>query len=240
MLCSGNGCKLARTKSRCFSGRAPPKTDGTKAARLTVIKCVGSSGRAENVSDHPFDCWTEFEGSVWIANPPGYGQSAGRASLASQLPTAQAVYDRARQQAAAERCLITGNSLGGTVAICLAARVACVGVIVRDMPDIRGLIQQRYGRWGRAASIFAERVPDSLDLPAAASQCHVPAIFVSSRSDRMVPPVCQDRVIEAYAGPKRVVQVVDADHMDPLHRAAESEYLSALQWLQECILENSP
>ncbi len=214
---------------------APHGEAGTTSAQLNVIKCVGSSGRAENISDHPFDYWTEFEGSLWIANPPGYGRSTGRASLASQLPTAQAVYGWVREHTAADRCLITGNSLGGTVAICLAAREECVGLIVRDLPDIRALIRYRYGKFGRAAMAFAQRVPESLDVQTAARQCHVPAIFISSRSDRMVPPKCQDEVINAYAGPKRVVPVAGADHMDPLNRTAEKEYLRALQWLGDIL-----
>ncbi len=203
---------------------------------INIIKFLGAAGRAENVTEHPFDVWPENRGHAWVANPPGYGNSSGRASLRTSYSTAQAVYEKVREKAEGIPVL-SGNSLGGAVAIGIASRNPVRGILVRDMPNIRRLIMERHGRFRRIASAFADRVPAELDVMQTAAKCSVPAVFVSSRKDRIVPPFIHDEIFEQYAGPKRMVHLEQADHMDLVSGKEEAaSYTAALMWLYESIV----
>ena len=201
---------------------------------MNVIKFLGAAGRAENVSTHPFEVWPEHRGHIWVANPPGYGRSTGRASLRSAYETAQQVYQLVTKDSTV-RPFLTGSSFGGTVAIGIASQNPVRGLLVRDMPNIRGLILKRHRHFPRIAKAFADRVPDPLEVLKAAANCHVPALFVSSRKDRIVPAEFHDEIFNAYAGPKKMVRLEEADHMDPISDSEWPEYEQALYWLYDAI-----
>ncbi len=203
-----------------------------EGAEWHVLKFVGSSGRAENVTEHPFDAWPGESGSIYVANPPGYGRSPGRASLAGHLATARALYAWFSRRHPGQVPLLMGNSLGGAVALQLASEVPCRGIIVRDSPHLPAVIRSRYRFAPRLAGWFADQAASQLDALSAARQCEVPALFLSSRQDRIVPPACQDELMDAYAGPKRIVPLADADHMQPLQSEEVQQYLAALNWLR--------
>ncbi len=233
--------------------RYPIETDGLCRERLSVAECtvdlfalaverdgpewhvlkfVGSSGRAENLTEHPFDAWSATSGRIYVANPPGYGSSPGRASLAGHLATARALYAWYQRRHPGQVPLLMGNSLGGAVALQLASESPCRGIIVRDSPHLPAVIRTRYRFAPRLAGWFATQAEQQMDTLSAACRSEVPALFISSRKDRIVPPECQDELMAAYGGPKRIVHAPSADHMQPLGAEASREYLAALAWLQ--------
>ena len=55
--------------------------------------------------------------------------------------------------------------------------------------------------------------------------------FVLAGADTIVPPKFQREVVNAYAGPKRLVVLQGADHNDPLAEGAERELAKAMDWL---------
>jgi hypothetical protein len=68
-------------------------------------------------------------------------------------------------------------------------------------------------------------------------------VIHSAGRDRIVPPRYQRLVIDAYAGPKQVVTVADADHVFTLSPDEAEEYLRALHWLRQrstVLAERSP
>lgn len=218
-----------------FERRLDPVRE-SDPSRINVIKFLGAGGRAENVSQHPFDTWPTHSGRIWVANPPGYGQSPGRASLRSAFETGCSVYEHVRSRSPSSSLpFLSGNSLGGTVAICVASRFPVCGMVVRDMPDISGVIHHRYSAFPRLAEMVSNCIPSDLEILDAARSCQVPAVFVSSRRDRIVPAVVQDRVIAEYAGPKRIICLPEADHMAPLSGKEFSQYAHAMQWLYDSI-----
>jgi pimeloyl-ACP methyl ester carboxylesterase len=209
-------------------GGSPRKAD------LYVLKLIGASGRAETAGTHPLDVWTDMAGEVWAANPPGYGRSSGRARLSSLLPTALAAFDYLRTPAGDRPVLVTGRSLGGALALCLAALRPVAGLVVRDPPHLRDVILTRFGwptGWFPAAALAAG-VPEELDTTAAAQRCHAPAVFLTSARDRVVPPACQRRLLAHYAGEKQIVQFSQAGHLDPPLHHEQQTYLAALAWLR--------
>jgi pimeloyl-ACP methyl ester carboxylesterase len=226
----------------CFTWSAHARRTGPSASDdLQIIKFVGAAGRAENVSLHPFDAWTDLCGAVTAANPPGFGQSPGRARLDTIVGWALHTFDTIAVENPGAPILLTGNSLGATVAMCVAAarqRSAAKGLILRDAPQIKQIIWRRFG-WQSAwlpALWSMRRVPVSLDAVAAARSCSLPAIIVSSGRDRVVPPDVQRMIIDAYQGPMRLIRLTKAGHYDPMSPGELEEYEAALAWLRQLVV----
>ena len=58
-----------------------------------------------------------------------------------------------------------------------------------------------------------------------------PLSHFSADSDSLVPPEYQRRVIDAYAGPKHVVNVPGANHDTPASQATPEGWRTGLEWL---------
>ncbi len=210
----------------------PAKPESNEPPDLCVIKFIGAAGRAEDVTENPLDVWDDLSGEIWVANPPGFGNSPGRASLTGCLMAARAIHDHVQTRFPHRPLLLLGNSLGGAVALAIAANHPCCGLILRDPADIAPLMRQRFGFFPRIVSALIRRLPEQLDASAMAARCRVPAVIVSSRKDRIVPVQCQDRLIESYAGPKQIVPVANAKHMGPMTSTDLEAYAEALRWLR--------
>lgn len=85
-----------------------------------IIKYAGNAGRAERSSWHPAEAWADQDVEIWTINPPGYGQSPGRASL-DHVPALAAVVWQAIAQhyrdLAELPVVILGNSIGALTAL---------------------------------------------------------------------------------------------------------------------------
>jgi uncharacterized protein len=210
-------------------------------ADLYVLKFPGTAGRAERSTSHPADAWPALRVELWTLNPPGYGGSTGTASLRNMADVAETVWDSLRQQAAGRPILVTGNSLGCVSALYLAARHTLGGLLLRNPPPLREVIVARYGQrwWGRGARLLARHLAPELDAIRNAAAAAVPALFVMSAEDRIVPPRCQQQIIEAYAGPKRVLQLAEADHHTPMSELETAAYHEDLDWLLRQIRQAS-
>lgn len=66
--------------------------------------------------------WREHAVEIWSMNYPGYGRSDGPAHLDRLAPPGVAVFDALRQQAGNAPIVVSGNSLGTTLALHVAAR----------------------------------------------------------------------------------------------------------------------
>jgi len=203
---------------------------------LFVLKLAGTGGRAERASLHPFEAWPDVPGEVWAGNPPGYGGSTGPATLGTFAESVEVVYQELQRRAAGRPILVTGNSLGTATTLYLAARhPEIAGVILRNPPPLRELIRKKFG-WrtlGLGPLLVGSRIPAALDSIANARHAKAPAVILTSLRDRTVPPAIQRLVIDAYAGPKRIIELADADHAFELTDDQKREYLAALHWLRE-------
>lgn len=215
---------------------------GESASRtLFVLKLIGAGGRAERATLHPLDFWGD-SGEVWTLNPPGFGDSAGQATLSGLLPSALAVYDAIAQEAAGKPILITGNSLGCATALAIAARRQPAGLLLRNPPPLREVIWTRFGlRTLGLATLAICGVPKELNSLENANNARAPALFVSSQRDRVVPPNLQDRIFSAYRGPRHLVRLLTADHHETAQTKAETEdYATGLEWLKEQVMGDQP
>jgi pimeloyl-ACP methyl ester carboxylesterase len=202
---------------------------------IFVLKFGGAGSRAERQTSHPIDFWSDVRAEIWGVNWPGYGASAGPATLASLPAAGVHVYEELRRVANGRPIVITGNSLGTAVALHVAARFRdMAALLLRNPPPLRQMIVGCHG-WRSAwigAWLVSCQVPRELDSIANARGSDVPALFVTSGRDRTVPPAYQQSVVDAYAGPKRHLILPNADHADAPSEADQQEYGRQLAWLR--------
>ena len=203
-----------------------------------VLKFPGRAGHAERATYHPADYWTDLRAELWSINPPGYGGSWGNASLRNLADAARTAYQEMATVANGRPIVLMGNSLGTVTALYLAARFDVAGMILRNPPPLRELILGRYG-WRSlwiGAWLIAQKVPRSICSIRNAQKCTCPAVFLSSRKDTTVAPIHQDRVIQAYGGSYRLLNMEDADHAGSLNLEEQREYQRHLQWLRDQVI----
>lgn len=177
--------------------------------------------------------WGDRPAEVWAVNYPGCGGSPGPARMKSIPPTALAAFDALNQRANGRPILVTGQSLGTTAALHVAANRPVAGLILWSPPPLRNMLLLRHGWWNLwlLAVPVALAVPPELDSPRNAALARVPAVMVATGADSVVPLEYQNKVFGAYAGEKRFVRLPNSQHNPTLEGASISEYDDALQWL---------
>lgn len=213
--------------SDAISRRAEPSVDDAGARRV--------ESSVDN-ADH-------YE--VWTWNPPGYGRSSGRASLTTLVPTAEAF----ASQVTSARCgpstrvWLCGNSLGCLPVLSLSARLTkwlpeqvatdrCL-LWLRNPPDLASTILRVADRYASRSWMqrLVRHLPSELDAAENAAKSNVPAVFLMSEYDQLVPPSIQRRIHDAYAGEHRVVTLTALDHGGLIEDQHRSDIQSALHWL---------
>lgn len=207
---------------------------GSGEPQAYILKFGGNGSRAERAEAHPGEIWPHLNAEIWAVNYPGYGNSTGRASLRRMVESSDSIYQYMATVARGKPIIVTGNSIGTTCALYLAARRPIAGIMLRNPPPLKQLIVGEHGWWNLwlGARVVAAGVPAALDSIANARLAHVPAVFLMSGRDRVVPPRYQQLIHNAYAGPKQIVLDPEADHSTILAKEVEAEYLAALEWLE--------
>ena len=215
-------------------------TSNSEDADVFVLKFAGTDERAERTNYQPLTSWPDLKGEVWSVNPPGYGGSSGRASLRTFAAAGKAAYDEIARVAAGRPLILMGTSLGTISALYLAARFPISGMVLRNPPPLRQLIVGKHGWWNLwvGAMLVSTQVPDYLCSIRNASRCHgIPAVFVGSARDRIVPPSYQARIVKAYSGPKRIMRLRKANHSTPMNAIEQIRFRRELEWLRARTLQ---
>lgn len=207
----------------------------TRPADVYVLKFGGAGSRAERATIFPLDFWDDMTAEVWAPNWPGFGESAGRASVRPLAEIGLFCYEAIRRRARGRPIIVTGNSLGTAVALAVAAQHRdMAGIILRNPPPLRQLIVGKHGWYSLwvGAWLISRCVPASLDSIANARGSDVPALFITSGKDRVVPPTFQQTVFDAYAGPKSCLLLPRADHADFPDESDLPAFASQMNWLR--------
>ena len=217
--------------------RAGPATKGNDPD-LFVLKFPGTASRAEDSTAWIEHCWPGLCVEIWAVNPPGYGGSSGRPSL-RQIPSmASRALDALRDQISGRPLLVAGGSLGCVSALYLAANHRVDGLLLQNPPALRETIHAQSGWWhfAWARSAIARQIPEELGSIGNATRACIPAVFLVAEQDRIVPAQVQRQIIDAYAGPKQVLNRPGADHDTPLDENDLRQLRSVANWLKDVMM----
>jgi hypothetical protein len=164
--------------------------------------------------------------NVFIIDYRGYGKSEGKPFEKGLYRDARTAYDwwAAERRPRGERLILFGESLGGAVAVNLAAGVAPSGLVVqstftsaRDMARTMfpvGMLQPLLNINFNSASLIA--------------QITCPKLFIHGKRDEIVPFGLGEELFKLAPPPKSFYAVPEAGHND-LPLIAGSEYVRQLK-----------
>lgn len=222
----------------CFVQR---NFEADQTPELLVLKFPGTAGRAERSSGFPLGLMKDHRVEIWTWNPPGYGRSEGRASLPVMAQAALAFWDGVRNQPgrAEATTWLCGNSLGSVTALHVAATLqpetSATGLILRNPPPLIPVVKRiaRSYPLGGLMEPVIESLCDSMNAMHTARRARVPAVFLQSELDSLVPPEDQNRLIAAYGGPSRVVVLEGLEHGCPTNEEHRPRIVESIHWLWE-------
>jgi hypothetical protein len=227
---------LARSKANSpgeleiWRSHTPGVEDGE--AEAFVLEFCGNATRAEQIAQFVPQRWRRHAVETWVVNYPGYGGSAGRPRLADIPPAALDAYDALARRAAGRPIFVEANSLGTTAALYVAAHRPTAGLVLQNPPALRPVILgHAWWNLGLLAVPIAIQIPAELDSPRNAAAVRVPAVFLMADHDEVVRPKYQKMVVDAYAGPKRIVPLVGLSHGSSITGENEARVEAAVDWL---------
>jgi uncharacterized protein len=205
--------------------------DGTKLhgwyvpcenARAAVLFSHGNGGNLTHREDSLRMLQARVKVSVLIYDYRGYGRSQGRPSEAGILADARAAraWLAAREKLDPRELVMMGESLGGAVAVHLAAREGARALVLQStfssLPDVAAY----HYPWMPVRLLMRTR----LDSRGIIGQYHGLLHQVHGDADTIVPIQCGRRLFEAANEPKQLLVLHGHDHNDYLPK----EYFDAL------------
>lgn len=198
--------------------------------QAVVLYCHGSEGTVDKWSLLAGRLSTQHRISILVFDYSGFGRSSGIASERNILRDAQA----ARTWLANENgidpsdVVLMGRSLGGAVAVDLAANGGARGLILEStftsLPDVA----ERHAAWLLPEWNMTQRL-NSLDK---IKRYYGPLLQTHGDADKLIPISLGKELFEMAPGPKRFVTAQGACHYDDHIRSCAAE--------RETFLNNLP
>jgi pimeloyl-ACP methyl ester carboxylesterase len=203
------------------------------SADVYVLRFYGNADRAERWVASEANEWGSRAVEVWGVNYPGYGGSSGPASLRRMAAAGLVAFDALRAKTAGKPVIVSGTSIGTTVALHIAAQRSVNGLVLHNPPALRQVILRGFGWWNLwlIAAPVALQIPPELDSIANAKRIHIRAAFLLADRDEIVAPKFQQLVVNAYAGEKQLIKLPGAFHNSPIEEASAADVYKAYDWL---------
>jgi fermentation-respiration switch protein FrsA (DUF1100 family) len=203
-------------------GAAPGVSSGVSprgAARGALLFCHGNAGTIENRLDRA-QAFARMGLDVLLFDYRGYGRSSGKPTEDGVYLDADSAYDALVAAGfGPERIVAYGESLGGAVAIDIAARRKVAALIVEDsFTSLADMAAELY-RWLPARLLARIR----FDSIAKVSRVNAPILVVHSPADGLVPFEHGKRLFEAAREPKTLL-VTSGGH-------GEGGFLRRAEWI---------
>lgn len=180
------------------------------AGRRALLYFHGNAGNIADRLERTRELHARFGLDVFLVDYRGYGRSAGSPSEEGLQRDGRAVY---RTAIAAgfrpEQIVPFGESLGTAVAIELAAKWACAGVVLETpFLSARALAREHYP-W---VPLFLVR--SRYDNEARVADVAVPKLFLVAERDEVAPAWQGRRLFETARGGRELVVIPGAHHND--------------------------
>jgi fermentation-respiration switch protein FrsA (DUF1100 family) len=202
---------------------------GWKPADGAILFCHGNGGNLSYRGSMFKPCHELLHVAVLVMDYPGYGRSGGSVGESGCYAAADAAYDwlTGVKHVEPKRLIVMGGSLGGAVAIDLAARRPSRALfLVASFTSFPDMAQTRFpflpGRW------LVHNQFDSLrKIPA----CRVPVFIAHDRNDGLIPFHQGERLFAAAAEPKQFYPMTGVPHND---QPSLKVYLAFQDFLARC------
>ncbi len=211
--------------------------DGTKLhgwysevpdAKAVVLFCHGNAGNVTHRAD-AIALLRKLSATVLVFDYRGYGRSEGSPHEAGVLADARAARKWLAEKAKVpeQQIVLMGESLGGGVAVDMAAKEGARGLILEDtftsLPDAAAY----HYPWLPVRLLMRGK----LNSLAIIQDYHGPLLQCHGDADTIVPYSLGERLFAAANEPKRFITHSGADHNDGRHGQFEqalAEYIDAL------------
>ena len=185
-------------------------------------------GNAENIGynvDH-IRVLARLGVNILAVDYRGYGRSEGKPDEAGVYRDADAAYEYlvTQRHFRAEDIIIYGHSLGGAVAVNLASRRLCGGLIMQSsFTSVREMAKRAF-----AVSILAYVAKSRFDSLGLIPQVHAPILIAHGTQDDVVPFAMGQQLYAAAPEPKRFYAIEGAGHNNMLGAGGKA-YLECLK-----------
>ena len=174
---------------------------------------MATRGNVTNRADVVRDLYHRHNVSVLVFDYRGFGRSDGKPDEKGILADARAARDwlARRARIPVDQTLLMGRSLGGGVAVDLAAKDGAIGLVLMStfssLPDMGA----RFVPWMKPHRSMTQR----LDSLSKMDRYTGPLLQSHGDRDRLIPIQQGRRLHEAAHGPKRFVTIEGGDHNAP-------------------------
>ena len=198
-------------------------------SRGVALFCHGNAG---NVASRAWSLWVlnqRHQLSVMTFDYRGYGKSEGKPSELGVLADARAARAWLAQRTGVREqdILLMGRSLGGGVAVDLAANDGARGLVLAStfssLPDVAA----HHLPWTIPHILMTQRLNSRSKI----KRYYGPLLQSHGDADRTIPIELAQRLFDAAPGPKRFVVIPGADHNDERdegYRQVLDEFISSL------------
>jgi len=189
----------------------------TPGARAVVLFLHGNAGNVTHRAGAMEDL-SAAGASVFVIDYRGYGKSEGWPTERGLYRDADAAYQYVRSKGwTAEKIIIAGESLGTAVAVELATRVQCAGIILEaPFTSARAVA-------ARVLPVLGPALVWGFDTRSRIGRIRAPLLFVQGDEDEVIPYELGQELYSAAPEPKTFWTVKGAHHND-IHAVAMAEY----------------
>jgi len=174
--------------------------------------------------------------NIFIFDYRGYGRSQGRPSEEGTYLDAEAALDylRSRRDIDPDAIIFFGRSLGSAVAVNLATKHNCLGLILESPPSsLVGMMKRLF------PSLPPEDLPIKYDSLSKIKRISVPLLILHGDCDEVVPFFMGRKLYEAANEPKQFYTIENAGHNDTYMVGGE-EYFQAIENFIESVETHAP
>lgn len=183
-------------------------------ARAVLLHVHGNAGNLSHRAGIAERLHTRLHASVLLFDYRGYGRSEGIPTIEGILRDARAARAElaARDRMEADQIVLLGESLGGAVAVEMAAEDGARGLILENtFSSLRDVAGAYYPKL-----LVSMVVSDRLDSAANVARYRGPMLQVHGDADTIVPVESGRKLFSAANEPKTLLILPGHDHNDPL------------------------
>ena len=191
------------------------------SSRITLLWCHGNAGNISHRLDNLKLLHDRLALNIFIFDYRGYGRSQGKPSEEGTYRDAEAAmaHLRIRKDIDQDAVIIFGRSLGGAIAVDLASKHQCLGLILEStFSSLAGMFPY----------LPADAIPIKYDSLAKIKQVRMPLLMLHGDCDEVVPFQSGRKLFEAASEPKEFYTIKGAGHNDTYTTGGEG-YMAVFQ-----------